>query len=628
GGSLYTAGYLTLKSTASGTARVAPITSVAAMPINGNVTVERYVSGRRRYRLITSPVTTNAGAALSAGQEGLSIWGNWQNGGNDVTANTGTIITGGSAADGFDQQTINASLYTYNDAARLFTGFTTANGKNTKYTPLKAGVAYYMFVYGDRTNTITTSSPKNTVISSTGSLVTGNQVYTTGSAIPLSNVVGRYTLLGNPFASPIDWAAISKANLANTFWGWDPNLNSTGGYVTVTTTGTVTLIAPFSGSVGLNQYIQSGQGFFVQTTGASPSLTIKEQDKVSNFNGSAFRTTNTTNSVNSIPLMAINLLYDNAGTPVLADGTLAAFDAGFSRGVGQEDASEFAGTKEGIAITNTTELLSIDARPMPVSADTLFLNVARLTRPQYTLQIFSQQLIGNNLYAYLEDRYLHTVQPLSLTDTNHIAFTVNADAASSDANRFRIVFSSFTTLSVNFTQVKGTLVNKDVRITWQVAQETGIKKYIVERSADGLHFKAVGEVVVNDNSAIKNYEWLDVQAVTGNNYYRIRALQANGSPILSKVVMVTVNAGKQGMTVFPNPVKDQRINIEMTGIEKGEYKVLLFNFIGQEVAKHVIQHDGSASRQIIQLTKKLVQGLYHLRIQNENHQYDQDIFVE
>jgi hypothetical protein len=75
-------------------------------------------------------------------------------------------------------------------------------------------------------------------------------------------------------------ATISKTNLADTYWGWDPNLSATGGYVTVTTTGSLTLIAPFSGTAGLTQYIQSRQGFFVKTTGASPTLTIGEGDKV------------------------------------------------------------------------------------------------------------------------------------------------------------------------------------------------------------------------------------------------------------------------------------------------------------------------------------------------------------
>jgi hypothetical protein len=426
---------ITLKSSSTATARV------AALPVTASVTYgtgkfisQRYIMGRRKYRLITSSVTTSTGSTLTTGQESLSIWGNWQNQGGSI-ANVGTIITGGNSADGYDQQTSNASLYTYNFSGRLYTGFTSANGKNTKYTPLKAGVAYYMFVYGDRTNTIYTATPNYTTLSSSGTILTGDQTYTTSSAIPLNGGSGIYTLLGNPFASPIDWATLPRTNLSNTYWGWDPNLSSTGGYVTVSTAGSVTLISPFSGTTGLNQYIQSGQGFFVQATAAAPSLTIREQDKVSNYNANAFRTL----SPNSIPLIAVNLLYDNAGGQTLADGALAAFDANFSNSVTNEDASKIMNIAENVSLLEGTSLLSIDERQMPKQNDTLFLNITKLTKPQYTLQIFSNQLNGL-AKAYLEDKYLKTYLPLSLIDTNRITVNISSDPASFNANRFRIVF--------------------------------------------------------------------------------------------------------------------------------------------------------------------------------------------
>jgi hypothetical protein len=79
-----------------------------------------------------------------------------------------------------------------------------------------------------------------------------------------------------------------------------------------------------------------------------------------------------TSGTNSIPLMAVNLQYDNAGTKVLADGVLAAFDDAFSKTIGTEDASEIPNTNESLAINNTSELLSIDARPMPAHPTILF----------------------------------------------------------------------------------------------------------------------------------------------------------------------------------------------------------------------------------------------------------------
>ncbi len=425
---------ITLKSTATNTARLTAIPATAAITYgSGKFIVERYIPGRRKYRLITSSVTTSASATLTTGQEALSIWGNWQTQGNSA-ANIGTIITGGSSADGFDQNTTNASLYTYDAVNRKYIGYTSANSKNTKYTPLKAGIAYYMFVYGDRTNTAYTNTPNYTTISSTGTLLTGDQTYNNSSTIPLSNVAGRYTMLGNPFASPIDWATVVKTNLSNTYWGWDPNLSSTGGYITVSTAGTVTLISPFTGTTGLNQYIQPGQGFFVQTTATSPVLTIKESDKVGNINLNAFRT------ANSIPLLAVNLFYDNAGVKVLADGTLAAFDKSFSNKVDKDDATKMINAADVIAFEKNNTLLSINALQMPTKDDTLLLNISKLSKSQYTLQIFAQQM-QSDLHPFLVDKYLNTVQPLSISDTNLIVFNVTSDAASFDANRFRIVFN-------------------------------------------------------------------------------------------------------------------------------------------------------------------------------------------
>jgi hypothetical protein len=629
-GSLATNGYLTLKSTATGTARVAQITSASGTPVTGNVIAERYVQGRRKYRLITSAVTTSASATLIAGQEALSIWGNWQNAGVNLTPNVGTLITGGNGSDGFDAGTPNASLFTYDDVQRKFIGYTTVAGKNTKYTPLKAGIAYLMFVYGDRLNSVGASSPHNTVLVANGTLKTGDQAYTTGSTIPLSGVTGRFTLLGNPFESPIDWAVIPRTNMANTYWGWDPNLSATGGYITVTTTGTVTLQAPYSGSTGLNQYIQPGQGFFVKTTGASPTLTIREQDKVSNFNALAFRTGNANRVTNDIPLLAINLQYVSAGTTILADGVLAAFDASFSSQEGTEDAVKMANTVESMSILVDTASLSIDAMPLPQNNDTLYLNTARLTKSSYNLQIFSKDLASTGIDVFLQDRYLNTLQALSLTDTNNIAFSVSAGIpASSDLNRFRVVFhSTVVALPVTYTSINASRQNKDILVEWQVAEENGILKYEIERSADGNNFSKKAEVTAIGNNSTETYQWLDTNPLTGNNYYRVRGIQADGKMFISKIVSVKIDAVTASFMVSPNPVRNQQVNIRSAELQKGKYSLQIFSSRGQQIINHSIDHPGGPFVQTISLNKILAAGIYYLQVSGDKENWKQKIIIE
>ena len=621
---------ITLKSNAANTARIANTPSSAAITYGtGKFIVERYVIGRRKHRLITSSVTTSTSSTLSVGQEALSIWGNWQNQGSNVTANIGTFITGGSAADGFDTQTPSASLFTYDDANRRFVGYTTANGKNTKYTPLKAGMAYYMFIYGDRTNTITTTSPKNTTLRERGTVLTGDQAYNTSSTIPLSGVTNRFTLLGNPFTSPVDWATIQRNNISNTFWGWDPNLNSTGGYVSVTSTGTVTLVSPYSGTVGLNQYIQPGQGFLVKTTGASPTMTIREQDKLSANNTIAFLVSN----INSVPLIAVNLQYNNAGSMVLLDGALAAYDASFSNTVGNEDATKIAGSTEAIGIVNGADTLSIEARRLPRNLDTMLLNLAKLTRPQYTLQIFAQQLSSGTLKAFLVDNYLNTEQALSLIDTNRIVFNVLAGTpASFAANRFKIVFQDVSVLPISFKTITAVQKGNNIQVDWSVEEETTVRRYEVERSADGISFIKVGEVSAKAVNGSADYQFMDTSPLSGTNFFRIRTINADAQFLLSKVVLVKISgsvviAPVGGISVFPNPVVNRELHLRLVNLEKGTYMLLLVNTQGQKVFQQQVIHSGGTDTQLIDLDKKLPAGIYYLKIINNAISFSQAITI-
>jgi len=609
------------------TARVAPVTSTAVPVVSGNVIAERFVWGRRKYRLMCSSVTSSTSSTLSAGQEAISIWGNWQNQGNNVTTNVGTIITGGTAGDGFDQQIQSASMYTYNDALMQFNGFTTTNGKNTKYTPLKAGIPYYIFIYGDRTNSVVTSNPKNTTISESGTILTEDQTYTNASAIPLSNVVGRYTMLGNPYASPIDWVTVSKTNIEITYWGWDPNLNSLGGFISVNTSGTVTLISPFTGTTVLNQYIQPGQGFFVKTSAASPQLIIHETDKVSNYTGHVFKTETL---VNSIPLMAINVSYVNGANTVLADGVLAAFDNAFANTVGTEDAVKMANAAESVSILHDTVALSIDARKKPRQYDTLFLKTDRLTRAQYRFNIFTQQMQSDTVLAYFEDAYLHARQLISYIDTTRVVVDINMGIpASYAANRFSIVF--FNTghiLPLRFVSIAAKKKIKAVQVNWEVAEESGIEKYEIMRSADGVNFSKLGEIKITGNNGNAQYWWLDQDPLKGDNYYRILANESIGFAMQSEVVHVNINTIQTDFKIYPNPVTGNELKIYAGEMDPGTCQVQLLNTQGQQLLQKDMDHPGGMFNQVIYVSEKLPAGVYYVHILFNHKKYILPVFVQ
>jgi hypothetical protein len=627
-GSLITNGFLTLKSSEANTARVSEITSTSLTPVVGDVTVERFIQGRRKYRLMTSSVTTSPNAVLTAGQENQSIWGNWQNRGINTAAGTGTFITGGTTADGFDPQPQNASLYTYNSTTKKFVAYSSASGKNTKYTPLKASAGYYMFVYGDRVNSTSTSTPNNTVLKATGTLLTGTQTYTTTSAVPLSAVIGNYSLVGNPYAAVLDWKQVQLRSISKTIWGWDANINSTGAFVTITPSTIGVLISPLSNKIKVGQYLQPGQAFFVQTTGAAPQMVIKEAYKVDdklNIASGVFRG----QGESKTPLMAVNLLYSNGITSILADGVVAAFDTSFSNKVNDDDGIKMANSTEGIAIAQEGYQLSIDARRMPADRDTLFLNISKLTKPQYTLEIFANDMQTSNLLPYLEDNYLHKTLALSLRDTSRIAFDIStSDTATYSAGRFRIVFRQAGALPLTFLSVTAIKKGADIQVGWNVAAELSIKKYEVERSGDGNSFSKMGEVAAKGNNSNESYTWTDNSILAGTNYYRIRAIQADGKYFYSKVVEVKAGAAKQEIRVFPNPIVNSEINLQLIELDKGQYTLLLHNSQGQQVLSRIIDYRGGTSNENIPTDGKLPGGTYYLQVVNKKSKYSHVVIVQ
>lgn len=140
---------------------------------------------------------------------------------------------------------------------------------------------------------------------------------------------------------------------------------------------------------------------------------------------------------NSVPEPAVNILYNNGSARVLADGVVYAFDSSFSFAVRDEDAFKMMPATESISIANAGNLLSIDARHMPQERDIHYLSVAKLTKPQYTMEIFGQQMDNSILHPFLLVKYLNTSQSLWLADTNRIFFNIIAsDSASSNPNRF------------------------------------------------------------------------------------------------------------------------------------------------------------------------------------------------
>ncbi|MFK7934839.1 MAG: LamG-like jellyroll fold domain-containing protein [Saprospiraceae bacterium] len=114
-----------------------------------------------------------------------------------------------------------------------------------------------------------------------------------------------------------------------------------------------------------------------------------------------------------------------------------------------------------------------------------------------------------------------------------------------------------------------------VALNWEVNAETNTNHYLVERSADGKTFATIGKVAATRSS---QYEFLDVNPLTGINYYRLQEVENSGRSSYSDLRKVILqNTDK--VSLFPNPTNGI---VEISATEVIE-SVTIFNALGEIV---------------------------------------------
>jgi hypothetical protein len=185
------------------------------------------------------------------------------------------------------------------------------------------------------------------------------------------------------------------------------------------------------------------------------------------------------------------------------------------------------------------------------------------------------------------------------------------------------------TLPVNFTSMKGYQKNEGVQVDWNVATESNINHYDIEKSTNGQDFIHVADVTpTSNNSSAASYSWVDANPSEGNNFYRIKAVENSGSVKVSKVVLVRIAAVNKSITVYPNPVTNKKISLQLNNQPKGKYNVQLFNGLGQQMFNKSIVHNGGSATYSIELAPVVSKGIYQLYITNGENTINQQLIVQ
>lgn len=605
---------LILKSTAAGTARVASLpvngSGVATATITGNISIERYLPLRNSWRLLSVPVKSAGAPSISASwQEGVTTASSPPN----PVPGYGVFVQGGTVANGFDQGlTSNPSVKVFSNSSNSFVGLPAVPGTSI---PITNYPGYFVFVRGDRGINL----QQGTSAAITASTLRMKGQLNTGNVTSNVNATG-YTVFGNPYASAINFGSLTRTNVRNGFYAWDPKLSGNfglGGYVTASWD-SIGGRYDFTASVSpVSEHIASGEAILVQSADSltAGTIVVKESDKTTGGSDFVFGRTNGFNQQ-----VRVNLLSANAnGSTTLIDGILTTYDDDHVNTLTSQDVKKLTSGSENVGIKRESKMLAIERRKTVASADTTFLNLYQMKLGNYKLTITTKNMNLTNTVAVIKDSYNNTINnmPLDMNGTTTIPFTISSDAASYTTGRFSIVFNPVAVLPVSFTNVKAYALQKEVMVEWSTSNEINLQRYEVERAADGVNFKKINTTAATgSNGAAEQYKIADTQPLDGSNYYRIKSVDVGGQQGFSKIVQVNMNLPKEApfVSVYPNPVVGKTIAIQFGNVAKGEYKAQLFDALGKLVTSKTIQYNGSNTVQSFEVTEKFAAGKYELQI--------------
>ncbi|MES2389689.1 MAG: FG-GAP-like repeat-containing protein [Bacteroidota bacterium] len=409
GGKYTNSGSTVLASSAAGTARLGVLSDAAQYA--GNLTTERYVSPDLiqiigTNVMVGSPFTNTT---LASFQTPLNQ------------------MFGFPGAEGEGGRPGASSVWLYNPlSADSNSGWVKPNGITEAMTPGKGARVFFSGRFMTQSN----------VYSLTGTLPASTtynlplQYCTSGCAVGYTP--NGFNLVANPLPSEISWesAAWTKTNIAGAIYIWqqknkrysvftyDPNVGPSSA-------------ESVNGGSGI---IPSGQGFFVQATGASNELTATEGVKITGSTPYAGLQRNASAGYRLKLGITAPSGFSNEAIVALRNDATRGFDAAI-------DAYLFAsgGGADIATMPVPGKFLSVNKMPITQGMDTLAVYVNSSVKGAHTLNITGlDEMFADGYRVYLRDNYLHSLSDMNLYPVRN--FNITADAASKGSKRFVLIF--------------------------------------------------------------------------------------------------------------------------------------------------------------------------------------------
>ncbi|HRH50362.1 MAG TPA: autotransporter-associated beta strand repeat-containing protein [Panacibacter sp.] len=209
------------------------------------------------------------------------------------------------------------------------------------------------------------------------------------------------------------------------------------------------------------------------------------------------------------------------------------------------------------------------------------------------------------------------------SDNDHLSNGITSFSPFSIANTHNII------LPATIINLKAYQVGTAVKVDWTSLSENNVAYYHLQHSGNAVDFIDIGLLPpTSGSSQEKDYTLPDATPFSGDNYYRIAMEDKDGKIIYSNIALVYISNAKQGITIYPNPVKGKVAILQFANMERGNYSVILYNGSGLKLMQQTIEHQGGSASYQLTLPQFFANGLYHVNVTGKNIKMQKNLLVE
>lgn len=171
-------------------------------------------------------------------------------------------------------------------------------------------------------------------------------------------------------------------------------------------------------------------------------------------------------------------------------------------------------------------------------------------------------------------------------------------------------------LPIKLVYFRATLTDgNEVSLTWATEEEKDFDHFELERASGNLKFLPLSTVSGSgyNTQSLREYSWVDSNPYAGENYYRLKAVDLDGSFEYFKVATVSA-PGNRRFSVYPNPTQENFVNYALNFEYSGNDRIIVMDNMGNVLQQISV----SAIEGKVTFGESIKPGLYFVQYVSDN----------